>query len=166
MRMALLEHRIPLVDPFVDESAARKALRDQIARLEREMVSVAHSAFPHLPVPGSVGHAGPRLLALGELEATRDELADQVADLQAERLRWADRQAEARLLVEQMLLEPGKYRWQRVSGADVGEPGCKHWHVRPRLGIIGMLAGWWHVKVSSGCPLAWGPWLVPRPRTV
>jgi hypothetical protein len=26
--------------------------------------------------------------------------------------------------------------------------------VRPRLGLIGMLAGWWHVKLSSGCPLA------------
>lgn len=27
------------------------------------------------------------------------------------------------------------------------------WQVRPRLGLIGMLAGWWHVKLSSGCPL-------------
>jgi hypothetical protein len=28
------------------------------------------------------------------------------------------------------------------------------WHVRPRLGLVGMLAGWWQVKLSSGCPLA------------
>jgi hypothetical protein len=28
--------------------------------------------------------------------------------------------------------------------------------VRPRLGLIGMLMGWWQVKLSSGCPLAGG----------
>ena len=38
--------------------------------------------------------------------------------------------------------------------ADLGEPGCGVWQVRPRLGIIGMLMGWWQVKLSSGCPLA------------
>jgi hypothetical protein len=26
--------------------------------------------------------------------------------------------------------------------------------VRPRLGLIGMLMGWWRVVISSGCPLA------------
>ena len=30
-----------------------------------------------------------------------------------------------------MLLEPEKHRWVRVSNEDIGEPGCKHWHVRP-----------------------------------
>jgi hypothetical protein len=53
-----------------------------------------------------------------------------------------------------MLLDPGAHRWVRVSNADIGEPGCKTWHVVPRLGLVGMLAGWWHVKISSGCPLA------------
>ena len=42
----------------------------------------------------------------------------------------------------------------RISRADVGEPGCGHWHSRPRLGPLGMLMGWWRVKVSSGCPLS------------
>ena len=28
------------------------------------------------------------------------------------------------------------------------------WYVKPRLGLIGMLMGWWEVKLSSGCPLA------------
>jgi hypothetical protein len=32
--------------------------------------------------------------------------------------------------------------------------GCGVWQVRPRLGLIGMLMGWWQVKLSSGCPLA------------
>jgi hypothetical protein len=41
----------------------------------------------------------------------------------------------------------------RVTQAQVGEPGCGFWEVRPRLGLIGMLMGWWCVKVSSGCPL-------------
>ncbi len=30
----------------------------------------------------------------------------------------------------------------------------RHWHVRPRYGLLGMLMGWWRVKISSGCPLA------------
>ncbi len=42
----------------------------------------------------------------------------------------------------------------RVSNREIGEPGCGVWHVRPRLGLIGMLMGWWEVKLSSGCPLA------------
>ena len=43
--MALLEHHIPLVDPVVDESAARRALRDQIAKLEYELVTAATSVW-------------------------------------------------------------------------------------------------------------------------
>jgi hypothetical protein len=42
----------------------------------------------------------------------------------------------------------------RVANRDLGESGCGVWHVRPRLGLIGMLMGWWQVKLSSGCPLA------------
>jgi len=53
-----------------------------------------------------------------------------------------------------MLAAPENFKWVQVSRADIGEPGCGHWHSRPRLGPIGMLMGWWRVKVSSGCPLA------------
>jgi hypothetical protein len=56
-----------------------------------------------------------------------------------------------------MLLDPGHHRWIRISQAELGEPGCGAYHVRPRLGLVGMLAGWWQVKVSSGCPLPRGP---------
>jgi hypothetical protein len=163
--MALLEHRTPLVD--TGEAAARKALRDQIAKLERDLALTATSAYPRLPLPvgGWARFAGPRLLSFGELEAVRDTLANRLTDLRAERAALADRQAEKRVLIEKMLLEPGHYRWVRVTNEEIGEPGCKSWHVRPRLGIVGMLAGWWHVKISSGCPLAWGPWLEPRPRS-
>ncbi len=168
--MSVLEHDpLSAVDLQVDERAARRTLRGQIARIEGELASVATSAYPHLPLPSAGAcppRAGPRLLSLGELEAVRDDLAGRLGDLRHTRARLADAQAAKRLLIEQMLLEPGRHRWVRVANADIGEPGCKHWHVRPRLGIIGMLAGWWHVKVSSGCPLAWGPWRMPRPRTV
>jgi hypothetical protein len=58
-----------------------------------------------------------------------------------------------RELLREMLATPADYKWVRISRAEVGEPGCGAWHSRPRLGPIGMLMGWWRVKVSSGCPL-------------
>jgi len=140
---------------FVDERAARRTLQGQIARLERELASAVVSTYPRLPVESAgTSHAGPRLLGLGELERTRDALADRLSEVRAQAARQGERQSEARLLIERMLLDPGAYKWVRVCNADIGEPGCKHWHVVPRLGIVGMLAGWWHVKISSGCPLA------------
>ncbi len=99
------------------------------------------------------GRGGPRLLSLAELEELRDELA---ARVQNGRRALSDRtyvEEGNRQLIEEMLLDPGAHRWTRVSNEDIGEPGCKHWHVRPRMGIIGMLRGWWHVVISSGCPL-------------
>lgn len=169
--MSLLEHPQPPVDYRVvadPERAARRQLREQIARLEHDLVTTATSAHPHLPLPSArprTPRAGPRLLGLGELEAVRDDLAVRVSDLRGVRARLVDRQAEKRLLIERMLLEPENHPYCRVTNEEIGEPGCKSWHVRPRLGIVGMLAGWWHVKISSGCPLAWGPWQPPRPRT-
>jgi hypothetical protein len=159
-----------VVEPFVrevlvDERAARRDLREQIARLEGELVRAVAAARPRVAMPQTRSMAGPRLLTLGELEALRDDLAARAAELRAQLAETADRQAAKRLLIERMLLEPGHYKWVRVTNDDIGEPGCKSWHVRPRLGLIGMLAGWWHVKISSGCPLAWGPWRTLRPRT-
>jgi hypothetical protein len=141
--------------PEVDERAARRALRAQIARLERELAATVIAAYPRLPAgKAGVRASGPRLLGLGELERIRDDLADRVADLRERADRQGERQAAKRVLIERMLLHPGEYKWVRVSNADIGEPGCKNWHVVPRLGLVGMLAGWWHVKISSGCPLA------------
>ena len=137
----------------VDERAARRQLREQIGRLEAQIGHAVASAYPRLPALAPVaGFAGPRMLGLGELERTRDELAERLQALRAQTTEQADRQEAKRLLIEQMLVEPKRFKWVRVSGEDIGEHACKHWHVRPRLGLIGMLAGWWHVKVSSGCP--------------
>ena len=59
-----------------------------------------------------------------------------------------------RELIEEMIADPASHKWIRVYNDDIGEPGCKNWHVRPRWSLIGMLMGWWRVVISSGCPLA------------
>jgi hypothetical protein len=152
--MAVLDYPIRVAPPVeVDERAARRDLREQIARLERQLSDTAVAAYPRVELtPTSPRQAGPRLLGLGELETTRDELAARLNDLRTEISEQADVQESKRLLIERMLLAPAEYKWVRVSNADIGEHGCKSWHVRPRLGLVGMLAGWWHVKISSGCP--------------
>jgi hypothetical protein len=148
----------PLVPATVpDERAARRTLLDQIARLENELSQLFCSTWPRtqMPRPVVAGRGGgPRLLSLAELEELRDELADKVAD---HRRALSDRtwvEEQNRRLIEEMLLAPERHKWVRVSHEDIGEPGCRHWHVRPRWSFIGMLMGWWRVVISSGCPLA------------
>lgn len=140
------------------ECAARRSLRAQIARLERELSDAFVTAFEmrgSAELPPSFS-AEPRLLDLGELERVRDELIVRLRSARAEISRRADEQAAKRVLLERMLLEPGRYRFARIARHELGEPGCGVWQVRPRLGLIGMLMGWWQVKLSSGCPLAGG----------
>jgi hypothetical protein len=139
------------------ERAARRTLRGQIARLEREFADAFVTAYPMggLENP-SAARVEPRLLGLGELEQVRDELAERLRSARVTIAERADVQAANRLYLERMLLEPARYRFARVSRQDLGEPGCGVWQVRPRLGLIGMLMGWWQVKLSSGCPLATG----------
>ncbi|MDQ2676677.1 MAG: hypothetical protein M3Y34_07685 [Actinomycetota bacterium] len=147
----------PPSDVLVERRGARVELRRQIARLERELGDLFASAFPRHGIDWTVGAAGgPRVLGIAELERVRDRLADRIAGARAEVARRADAEEDCRALVERMIADPAEYRWVRVSNEDVGEPGCKHWHSRPRWGIIGMFLGWWRVKLSSGCPLATG----------
>ena len=146
-------------DPRQGERLARRALRTQIARLERELSEAVATAFPHadVPIQAPVPAAGPRILGIGELEGLRDRLAERVAQAREAIARRARAEEHNRVLLERMLLEPGRYKFMRIAAADVGEGGCGVYQVRPRLGIIGMLAGWWQVKLSSGCPLGRGP---------
>ena len=140
-----------------DERAARRDLREQVARLERELQETLVTAFPRKGIDVTLvprRMAGPRVLGLGELEDLRDRLSDRLARVREDLRVRVDREQECRMLLERMLLEPGKYRFVRIANADLGEGGCGVWHVRPRLGLIGMLCGWWQVKLSSGCPLA------------
>jgi hypothetical protein len=171
--MELLEQGLHVPqDPFtgspatkeLDERAARRSLRHQIARLERELAEAFVTAYRM----GGIGQpaqrpAQPRVLDLGALERIRDELAQRVHEARVTIAQRAEVQAANRVALERMLLEPGKYRFVRIAASDIGEPGCGVWHVRPRLGLIGMLMGWWEVKLSSGCPLVRGHGRAPWP---
>jgi hypothetical protein len=151
---------VVLIDPYSqdltlglvaapDERAARRTLREQIARLEAQLADcVASSLSAKAAVPFAVAGAhGPRVLGIAELERVRDDLADRLAEARQALTQRGLEQERARVRLERMLLAPG-------AAAELGEGGCGVYHVRPRLGLIGMLAGWWHVKLSSGCPLA------------
>jgi hypothetical protein len=140
--------------------SARSDLRQQIARLERELGEVFAENFPRRQLDWGVGAVGgPRVLSLGDLERLRDALATRLGDARAELAHRAEIAEANRGLLETMIAAPEDHRWLRISNEDVGEPGCLHWHSRPRWGILGMLFGWWRIRLSSGCPLAEG--LVP-----
>ena len=135
---------------ILDERAARRDLRAQIARLEARGATAPAAA------------RGPSLLSLAELEALRDALLASSGQLRT--LRDVKCPLDARRRLEAMHADPAAHRHEAISLAALGLPGCGVYRVTPRLGLIGMLAGWWQVKVSSGCPLARGPWRSPRPR--
>ena len=138
-----------------DERAARRTLLDQVRRLEEESVGLFCSAWPRRGldlVPATRRRAGPRLMTLGELEELRDELVEHVRRGRAAVAERGLAEEQSRRLIEEMLLDPESHRWVHVSNEDIGEPGCTHWHVRPRYGLLGMLMRWWRVVVSSGCP--------------
>ena len=138
----------------IDERAARRTLLDQIARLEEELSQLFCSTWPRKGFSWDVSsRGGPRLLGLAELEELRDDLSRRVEHA---RRALSDRtyaEEQNRQLIEEMLLEPERHKWVRVSNEDIGEAGCKHWHVRPRWGVLGMMLSWWRVRISSGCPL-------------
>jgi hypothetical protein len=135
----------------------RRELRRQIASLEHQLAELFATAFPRRGIDYAVAAAGgPRILSVGELEAVRDSLATRLREAQDELATRTYVEERNRETLERMIAEPGRFRWLRISNEDVGEPGCKHWHARPKWGPIGMLMNWWRVKLSSGCPLAGG----------
>ena len=151
----LLEH--PGLEPLVvDDAAARRTLREQIARLDEELGALGAP----LPAPSERGVAS--LLGIEELEQVRDSLAARAADVRAELDERGRIEEGMRRAREELLQDPAAHPFARVSNADIGEPGCHDWQVRPRFGLLGMLAGWWRVVVSSGCPLSTAPRDTPR----
>jgi hypothetical protein len=144
-----------------DERQARQALRRQITRLElrlAEAVALDLSRGARGRTVSEVAqpehHPVPRLLGLGALERRRDELVARLAEVGDRR----DREQENRELLAAMYRDPKAHRGVRLETADLAERGCRVYEVRPRFGLIGLLGGWWRVRVSSGCPL-------PRRRT-
>jgi hypothetical protein len=146
----------PALRVEIDERLARTELRRQIGRLERELASLLAEGFGRVTVAHRVAAlaAEPRVLDLGELERLRDELANRISEARLTLHEQELVEADNRELLRRMLAAPADYKWVRVSRDDLGLPGCGHWHSRPRMGPLGMLMGWWRVKVSSGCPLA------------
>jgi hypothetical protein len=140
-----------------DERAARADLRRQIAAMELALARLFGSAFPRKGIDFAVaGMGGPRVLSLNELERVRDGLAVRIHDVSRRLNDAAYVEERKRELIEEMTSDPASHKWVRVNNADIGEPGCKHWHSTPKWGPIGLLLGWWRVKISSGCPLAEG----------
>lgn len=153
--MPLLEEHRVSIPAVVDETAARRELRRQIADLERQLGDAIVTAFPHTTVDVQVpGRSGPRVLELGDLELQRDALGAKLREVRAALAERSRRVEGNRVLLERMLLEPKRYKFARLYRSDVDMGGCGAYEVRPRLGLIGMMMGWWHVKLSSGCPLA------------
>jgi hypothetical protein len=164
--MAALDARVPAAPPAPapgapELAAARAQLRAQIATLERHLSEALIACLPYADgaaaapaAPAGAASRGPRVLDLGELERVRDELADRVAAARADLRRRAEHAERARTRLEQMRLAPGRHRFARVTCAELGQGSCGVWQVRPRLGLLGMLAGWWELKLSSGCPLS------------
>ncbi len=151
----------------VAERAARESLRAQVAKLERELSGIVAGRFPHV-APGSDSNPAHR----GSLHAARRSARVVLAcsrwrswsgcatgswcgcgGLSARRAQRAELETRSRELLERMREEPGRYKFVRLPVTDLGERGCGVWEVRPRLGLLGMLAGWWQLTLSSGCPL-------------
>jgi hypothetical protein len=152
----LLVRDTPLSLPVdVDERPARAELRRQIGRLEHQLSRLLAEGFPRVEIDTRVAAAAPapRALGLGELERVRDELAERVAEAREALEERAAADARNRELVDEMIARPADFKWLRVSREELGLHGCGHWHSRPRYGLLGMLMGWWRVKISSGCPL-------------
>ena len=140
-----------------DEREARADLRRQIAAMELALARLFGSAFPRRGIDFSVpGLGGPRMLSVDELEKVRDGMAARIQEVKADLHDYAVVEEENRELIEEMISDPASYKWVRVYNEDIGEPGCKHWHAKPKWGPLGLLLGWWRVKISSGCPLAEG----------
>jgi hypothetical protein len=147
-----------------DERAARRALRAQVAKLERDLSELVVNGFPHISAATYAGaiEEGDRrpgcacLPDLGQLERTRDELAGRLQTARRASEERVELETRSRELLERMKRDPRSYKFVRLPVRDLGEHGCGVWEVRPRMGLIGMLADWWQVKLSSGCPLPRG----------
>jgi len=146
----------PALRAGVDERLARAELRRQIGRLEQELGGLVSEAFGRIEIEHRLRPvaAEPHVLDLGGLERVRDELAERIGQARQELRERALVETRNRELLREVLTNPAEHKWVKISRHDVGEPGCGGWHSRPQMGPIGLLMGWWRVKVSSGCPLA------------
>ena len=142
------------------EAAARRTLRAQIALLESELAEAFVTAFEmRIGAPADRPRRRPACLGCSTSASSSRSVTSSPAGSTTRGLSSPPaptEQARKRELLARMQLEPGHHRFTRISCRELGEPGCGVWQVRPRLGLVGMLMGWWQVTLSSGCPLARG----------
>ena len=116
-----------------DEAAARRDLRAQIAALE--------AAGGRAPAAGRPAAA----IARGARGGSRQSRGGTGGRGGARRVRARAARTDA-----------GRSARTSLGARAARCPGPtglrRRYVVRPRLGLIGMLAGWWEVKLSSGCP--------------
>ena len=144
---------LPDVATESDQRGVRRELRRQIERLEAELAAYAREVpkpEPQHPLLAPKAHVA----GVGELEAIRNGLLDQLAEARRRAEGKGRRERRARAHREEMARDPKGHKWEWVSNEEAGEPACGTWHVTPQYGPLGALMGWWRVKVSSGCPLA------------
>ena len=128
--------------------------------MEAELAGLFATAFPRKGIDFGVPAPavdGPKVLNVSELERLRDSFAARISSVKADLRAHSRAEEDSRQTIERMSADPASYKWVRVSNAHIGEPGCRNWHSRPRWGLLGMVMGWWRVKVSSGCPLVEAP---------
>ena len=154
MRINSLLNESVEVSPRIDtDRAQRREFMRHIERLERELQQVLCALTPaNRRMLASVSTARPHLLSLAELELVRDGLLADLSRAEETLATQVHSRREKRILLKRMTEEPVKFRWARVTTIDLGELGCQSWEVVPKLGPVGMLANWWRVRISSGCP--------------
>ncbi len=130
-----------------DERVVREELRRQIGRLEALLAAYTRE-LPATPAPG---RAMGQVAGSQQLERIRDELLAKLSDARKAAETRGSRERHAKLVREEMAVDPSSHRWEVVSDADMGEEGCRDYAVT--AGPLGSLMSWWRLKVSGGCPL-------------
>ena len=96
------------------------------------------------------------MLGVGDLEAVATG-SFRGCEARSELSPASDVEEHNRELIEGMVREPERHRWVRVSNEDIGEHGVAATGTPAHGGaLLGMILGWWRVKLSLGCPLARG----------
>lgn len=142
---------LPDVGRAADEAAARRELRRQIGRIEAQLASYPEARTkdePTHPLLRPKAHVA----GVGELESVRDQLIERLKEARAAAEKRGRRESRARGRRESIIGDPESHRWEQVSNEECGDPGCGETRAVPRFGPIGAIAGWWRVKLSSGCP--------------
>lgn len=152
--MTIVDTSLSSVDLHSAPTAAgRHEFYAQIATHERELSAALAKLEPRRrPRPSTTAATRPHLLSGQELESTRDDLVARISDVQGLVALQSAARSGARALLKRMTDVPADFRWATVTTKDLGSTECREWQSVPVLGPIGILANWWRIRISSGCP--------------